>query len=216
MKNEKMIISDWGGVVESHHDVYSVFQARIDLIKLYTNKYNDEEILKLFNKCSINKNGKYISELGTINDIYEWIDRINDHFGINVSYDQFLEDYRKTHELIYSYQDVVKFIKSVKSKCKIAILSDLLLIDKERIDKQMCLSDFDYTFLSFELGSRKPDEKNYEKVEKISKFKPENILFIDDLKENVDVAQKRGWNTCQATGKDLELIKESVNNFLNS
>lgn len=216
MKKGKIIISDWGGVVESHHGVYSVFQASIDFIKLYTNKYSDEEILTIFNKCSINRNGKDIGELGTINDIYEWIDRINDNFKINVSYGKFLEDYRRTHDLIYSYQDVVKFIKSVKSKCKIAILSNLMLIDKERIDKQMALSDFDYVFLSFEMGLIKPDEKIYEKVEKLSGFKPDDILLIDDTKENIEVAKKRGWNTCQATGKDLELIKESVNNFLKS
>jgi len=103
MKSEKVIISDWGGVVESHKDVYSVFQASIDLIKLYTNKYNDEEILKIFSKCSYNKDGKEIGALGTLKDTYEWIDRINENFKINVSYDQFIEDYKRTHDRIYSY-----------------------------------------------------------------------------------------------------------------
>lgn len=214
MKSEKVVVCDWGGVVESHHDVYSVFLARIDLIKLYTKEYSDEEILKLFDKCSSNKDEKEIGELGAVNDIYEWIDRINDNFNINVSYDRFIEDYMKTHDRIYSYQDVVRFIKSIKNKCKIAILSNLILIDKERIDKHMVLSDFDYVFLSFEMGLRKPNDNIYLKVQNELKTNPKNILLIDDTKENIEAAKRLGWNTCQVTGKDLDLIKETVNNFI--
>ncbi len=90
-----------------------------------------------------------------------------------------------------------------------------MLIDKERIDKHMGLSDFDYVFLSFEMGLRKPDDKVYSFVEETLKTKPENIMLIDDTKENIESAKKRGWKTCLATGNDLNLIKESVNKFLN-
>lgn len=153
--------------------------------------------------------------LGTLKDTYEWIDRINDKFKINVSYEQFIEDYKKTHDKIYSYQDVVEFIKSIKNNCEIAILSNLMLIDKERIDKHMGLSDFDYVFLSFEMGLRKPNDEIYLKVQDRPNVEPKNILLIDDTKENIETAKRIGWNTCMATGNDLKLIKESVNNFLN-
>lgn len=43
MKNEKVVVCDWGGVVESYCDVYFVFQSSIHLIKLYTNEYSDDE-----------------------------------------------------------------------------------------------------------------------------------------------------------------------------
>lgn len=58
MKDIKYVICDWGGVVESHNDIYSVFQASINQIKLYTKDYTDDEILKKLNECSLNKNGK--------------------------------------------------------------------------------------------------------------------------------------------------------------
>lgn len=215
MEKKKVIVSDWGGVVESHSEYTSVFDSNINLIKLYTNKYSDEEILKIFSKCSYNKARKEIGALGTMNDVYEWIDRINDNFNINVPYDKFLEDYKKTHDLIYSYQEVVKYIKSVKNKCKIAILSNLMLIDKERINKHMGLKDFDYVFLSFEMGLKKPNDDIYLRVQEKLDVKPENILLIDDTKENIEAAKGLGWKTCMATGNELEKIKKEVEKFLN-
>lgn len=216
MKKKKIVISDWGGVVESHNDIYSVFDAQIDLIKTYTNEYDDEEILKKFDKCSYNKNGIKIGVLGSINDIYEWIDRINNSFKINVSYDEFIDNYVKMYDSIYSYQDVVKYIKSIKGQCEIGILSNLTLLDKVRIDKQMGLSDFNHVFLSYEMGNRKPNDRVYLNVQGTLDIVPENILLIDDTKENIEAARKNGWKTCMATGKELDKIKKEVNEFLKS
>ena len=39
-------------------------------------------------------------------------------------------------------------------------------------------------------------------------------MLIDDTKENIETAKRLGWNTCQATGNDLDLIKETVNSFI--
>ena len=71
-----------------------------------------------------------------------------------------------------------------------------------------------YKFLSFKIGHRKPEEKAYEIVEKTTKIKPKNILFIDDSKENIEVAKQRGWQTCNAFGYELDKIKEAVDSFL--
>lgn len=78
----------------------------------------------------------------------------------------------------------------------------------------MGLSDFDYVFLSFEMGLRKPNDDIYLKVQEELKVDPENILLIDDTKENIETAKRLDWNMCQATGNDLDLIKETVNNFI--
>ena len=47
------------------------------------------------------------------------------------------------------------------------------------------LSKFDYVYLSFEIGIRKPDRKIYEYVLNDLKTLPENILFIDDDTNNI-------------------------------
>ena len=66
-------------------------------------------------------------------------------------------------------------------------------------------------FLSFKLGIQKPNNKVYNIVENISKICPENILFIDNRKGNIEVAKRHGLNTCFATGNEFEKI---VTNFL--
>ena len=102
----------------------------------------------------------------------------------------------------------------MKEKCKIGILSNLSYLDKQRLDKQVNLKQFDYVWLSFELKCRKPDEKIYKIVEEDCKINPEDILFIDDCKENIETAKKLGWNTCNAYGYELDKIKEKVEKFL--
>ena len=94
-------------------------------------------------------------------------------------------------------------------------LSNLGSLDKQRLDKQVDLKQFDYVWLSCELNTRKPKDKIYEIVENDCKIEPNNILFIDDSKENIEMAKNRGWNTCLATGHELNRIKEKINELLN-
>jgi HAD superfamily hydrolase (TIGR01509 family) len=88
------------------------------------------------------------------------------------------------------------------------------LLDKNRINKHYNLSKFDFVWLSFELGCRKPDEKIYKIVEEQCKISIKNILFIDDTLANIETAKQIGWNVCLATGLEFDKIKESVYKFL--
>lgn len=55
------------------------------------------------------------------------------------------------------------------------------------------LALLDYSWVSYRLGLRKPDPQIYEYVEVDSKVAPQNILFFDNLVENIDAARRRGW-----------------------
>lgn len=110
---------------------------------------------------------------------------------------------------------MVDFAHNLKNECKIGILSNLADIDKERIDKHYDLSKFDYVWLSFELGYRKPKKEIYEIVDNDCKLNPNNILFIDDVEENLEIPKKIGWEVIQATGHELDKIKDKVYKFLN-
>ncbi|WP_303923013.1 HAD family phosphatase [Draconibacterium sediminis] len=54
---------------------------------------------------------------------------------------------------------------------------------------------FKTVFYSHEIHDRKPEVSAYEKVIKLSGVNPEETLFIDDLKDNIDAAQKAGLKT---------------------
>ncbi len=69
----------------------------------------------------------------------------------------------------------------------------------EYIKKDMGLEKFfDGVFCSCDVGYKKPDRRFFDAVSSALKEKegiePENIIFWDDKKENVDSANECGWN----------------------
>jgi len=215
---EKLVIFDWGGVVESHfEDEYDHMKAKIDVINFLnpeTKLWNVNDIKEKWNSCEYDENGICISEICDDEDIQKWFEQLKSTFNFNCTYTEFYNLYQEKSDNIIYYKDVVNFAHSLKGKCKIGILSNLAEIDKERIDKHYNLSKFDYVWLSYKLKVRKPKELIYEIVESECNIKPSNILFIDDAIENIEVAKNRGWNVCLATARDFEKIKNTVKEFL--
>ena len=209
MNYNKIVIFDWGGIIESHRKgEYNLDVAVENLIKHFNPKENKNIVERYYNRSV---------ELG-INDTKDikedkWFKQIKEEFNLECTPQKFYDYYIKEFDNI---EDVVEYVHSLKEKCQIGILSNLGYLDKQRLDKQVELKKFDYVWLSFELKCRKPNEKIYKIVEEDCKIKPENILFIDDSKENIDTAKKLGWNTCNAYGYELNKIKEKVKEFLNN
>ncbi|HZL37765.1 MAG TPA: HAD family phosphatase [Tepidisphaeraceae bacterium] len=54
-----------------------------------------------------------------------------------------------------------------------------------------------HRFASHLVGARKPDPAIYEHVERATGRAGSEILFFDDLPENVEGAAKRGWRVCR-------------------
>ena len=57
-------------------------------------------------------------------------------------------------------------------------------------------------YASHELGLRKPDPAIYAAVEAKSGVAPSQIVFFDDLPENVAAARARGWNAVEVTSRE--------------
>lgn len=209
----KFVIFDWGGVVESHEDnLKDLKQARIRMIKKYNDTLSDEEILnKWVNKTT---NNISIGATNSESDIKDWVYLIQKNMNIDVPFEEFKRTYEKEFESVPYYKNVVEYVHSLKKKCNIAILSNLMAFDKVRINKQYNLSKFDKVYLSFEIGMRKPNKEIYEYVQNDLEINPQDILFIDDDEDNIMVAQACGWNTCQVFGYELDKIKQAVDNFL--
>lgn len=208
MKQNKLILFDWGNIVESHTTGYSCKKAWYDLFKAcgYNGTDDIHSMLGKYRLSAIKKQEEF-------EKVYYLM---KEDFKLNTSFNEFIKNYYNYFDKIESYQEVRKYEVSLKDKCYIGILSNLTIYDKERIDRQLRLKDYDYVFLSFELGYRKPDIEIYEEVQKRLPFNKEDILFIDDRLDNIESAKEFGWNTFQATGLELDKIKEACNKFLNN
>ena len=205
MKKNKLILFDWGNIVESFEDGYTIKNAFDDLFKSLG--YDQINVMDNLSKYKLTK----IKTLDELEIVYN---EIKKEFNLKGSFDEFLNNYKYYFDKIYYYKDVRDYEISLKDKCYIGIVSNLLIIDKERINDQLGLDNYDYLFLSFEYGMKKPDIEFYEEIQKELPFKKEDILFIDDKEKNVEVARKFGWNSIVLTGKELNEIKRVCEEFL--
>lgn len=208
MKKSKLILFDWGNIVESHQTGYTIYDAYENLFKSLG--YNGNKII--YNSLSHYK----LSTITNMKELEKTFNKIKKEFNLTKNFNDFLREYKYYFSKINYYKEVRDYEISLKDKCYIGILSNLTILDKERLDNQVGLNNYDYIFLSFELGYKKTDKKIYEIVSNKIPFKPTNVLFIDDRLDNILTAKEYGWNTFQATGLELNKIKKECQKFLDS
>ena len=145
---------------------------------------------------------------------FEIASLIANDYNFRTTYDKFIKLYKEIFDKIDYYEEVAEYEKSLKDQCYIGILSNLTVFDKERLDRQVDLSKYDYVFLSFEMNCEKPSREIYEKINDAVFFEPQNILLIDDSQKNIYVAKEFGWDVFKATGLELEKIKLYCEKFI--
>ena len=210
----KIVIFDWGGVIENHNDPeYGWYALTRNIIRRLAND-NSREIQAWGSYLNDDNKMVNICSVGNSIEFNKWIDYIANENGFDNDKEKFFNVYHEEYSKIYYYKDVVDYMHSLKGRCLVGILSNLVMVDKERLNKQVDFNYIDKLFLSFELGLVKPNDDIYAKVEELSGIDPSNILFIDDREDNVMGAKNRGWNVLRATGEDLELIKKTIEDFI--
>lgn len=211
-QNNKIVILDWGGVIESHRDgEYNIYVALSNIVKQFNSSMEEKELLNRYLYCNNELN---IGVCNKTEDIEKWFYRLKNELDLNCNFQEFCKIYKRETSKVEYYQDVVLLAHNLKKYCNIGILSNLIFLDKTRLNEQVNLEKFDYVWLSFEIESRKPNEKIYKFVEQDCKILPNNILFIDDKKENCVAAKQRGWQVCQASGYEFDKIKDSIFKFI--
>lgn len=211
----KVVIFDWGGVIMHKYPVENNDkEAIIRTIKSFNPELSDEEAWDVYVSTLKDENGVYISKQNDANSRTKWFERINERGNLDTDEVSFVSKFIEEHLKVGYYKELVDYIHSLKDKCTICIFSDLIYCCKPALDRQVNLSQFDYVWLSYETHHRKNEEEAFEKVEEDLRVAPENILFIDDTTINIENAQDRGWQICQAAGYELDMIKSAVETFL--
>ena len=72
--------------------------------------------------------------------------------------------------------------------------------------------DFDGYIFSYEIGAMKPGTEIYEALEKLSGCRGKEIIYLDDLPENVAAGAARGWRTIlhETPGKSRAALEQFV------
>ena len=114
----------------------------------------------------------------------------------------------------------LEFLQMIASKYRLFLLSntDHTHIEKfEHSEGQTFARDFyscfEKVYFSYEIGLRKPDENAFKYVINNHNLNPKKTLFVDDKKENTDMAEKLGfqvWNLQPGIDDVVELFDKKI------
>lgn len=129
------------------------------------------------------------------------------------------EKYPIIESWVSDYQSILpmhNLAKLIAKKYKTGILSNYYRDFFEEATKQGFIPKikFDEVIISAEVGCMKPDEAIYKIAEEWSGFEGNEILFIDDKKENLFTASKMGWQTFLMDYKNPEKSCEEIGRIL--
>lgn len=104
----------------------------------------------------------------------------------------------------------IEFLKSVQGQYNILLLSNTNAAHREQFDEifnrtvgeGVFYQWFNRVHLSYEMGAIKPGAAIYKKLLQENDLKPEECLFIDDNKDNVEGAKAQGIQAWWFKGKD--------------
>jgi epoxide hydrolase-like predicted phosphatase len=104
--------------------------------------------------------------------------------------------------------ELMAFIKKIRKKYKTGLLSNAWQNSRNALGMRYSfLEDFDATIFSSEVGSRKPDHRIFFEIFDQLEVQPQESIFVDDAKQNVDAARKLGMHAILFTNTE-ELINE--------
>lgn len=96
-------------------------------------------------------------------------------------------------------EGTVSILRALRSRVKVGVLSNTNVIHFEYLRVRMSLlTELDHVYASHEIGSRKPDAECFNHVLQRMGVSAGRTVFIDDLLENVEAAQRLGMRGIHA------------------
>ena len=199
----KAIIFDYGNVIHKwDNDIFLK-----ELMRLSGKDY-DYVANITFNQSLYNK-----LETGEISDI-NFFKKIKDELNLKISQDEFFKLF--SSKLLQEIKTTINIIKKLKKDYKIALLSNTNKIDFDYIIKKSEVFPlFDTVTLSFKVGYAKPKREIYLDALNKLNLRPDECVYIDDIKEYSDAASKLGihgiyYNSYKNLIKELKKLNVKV------
>jgi len=131
----------------------------------------------------------------------EFLPRLAQKLGIREDPLNFKQRFLDWCPVLYPWVD--SMISSLAKECKLALLSNTNPLHWNMIREETTVfQHFKHVFLSYELRHCKPEEGAFDIVLKAASASPKDVLFLDDMQENVAVARRLGFQASQVIGHD--------------
>ena len=99
------------------------------------------------------------------------------------------------------YASVEALISSLAAECRLALLSNTNVLHWDQINIQTSVfRHFEHVFLSYEIRRCKPEPGAFDIVLERISVAPANILFLDDMEQNIAAARRAGLRAVQVNG----------------
>uniref|UniRef100_A0A1I7U9U0 HAD family phosphatase n=1 Tax=Caenorhabditis tropicalis TaxID=1561998 RepID=A0A1I7U9U0_9PELO len=215
----KAVVYDFGGVLLSYDGVEDKWKAMSKALGLPENAVHSESVGIEFSQWLGPDRSLFLGTL-TVDDLEGGLflqylkQKYGDQLNDNVIVKPYTECLRGENVRIHkNMQKTVEILH--KKGFKTAMLTNNMFLDKEHKETRLpCdLTHFDEVVESCLEHLMKPDARFYQLVEERLGVKPEEIVFLDDLPENIEAAEKLGWNTIFV--KDIEKAIKELEKFTN-
>ena len=111
-------------------------------------------------------------------------------------------------------ENLFKKIKEKYSNIKIIIVTNHVSFIRNYIGEAFGVDYLDDLIISAEIHKIKPNADFYEHLLNKYNIKPEELLFLDDNQDNVDVASSLGINAIKV--EETDNLYKLVSNYMNS
>lgn len=177
-KKYEAIVFDLGNVL-----IKIDYKKFLEEAKL-NHQYDEQKIFYVLEEPAI------LYEKGKIDSIRFYL-IAKEKLQVNLSYDSFYKAWCEVATGLVN--NISRIVKNLYTKYPLYLLSNTNEAHMDYVLKNFeILSYFKEYFLSYKIGSMKPEKEIYLKMLKYLNIAPETIFYIDDKTENVQVAKKIG------------------------
>jgi putative hydrolase of the HAD superfamily len=143
-------------------------------------------------------------EIGKMTSM-EFFNQVKDRFQLIMTFDAFVPIW---NEIFTENHAVSELIRSLKGKKRLGLLSNTNPLHFDyALSTFPVLKLFDKWILSHEVGFKKPAVEIFLKAMEWASVPPMEVLFIDDIKEHVEVAASVGMQAIHFTSAP-QLVRE--------
>lgn len=171
-------------------DLNGVFLQSEYLTKRMHEKYgvSENKLLEALKKVM-----KLVRQPGIDNSFEVWRPYL-EKLGLKITKQEFFNFWFSGEKLV---PELLEYAKELRSKgIKVFILSNNFRERTEYYRKNFpeIFESVDEAYFSWETGFVKPDPKAYQSILQKNNLQPEECIYFDDSKENIEVAQSLGIN----------------------